>query len=446
MSLSNKPRPLDDDIVLADDPGPFRPPSGYRFGSQAETAPSPRPRPDLLKQGRYASKQRATNWAMLVVGAILSALGPTPVVQTMGLYFLPLAYLTYIGLVVLAFGGLGLVLNAVRSGPYRYVEEGVPVVARILALRLVPSAYHEGNPTRYRFDALFDYLDPETGKPTTAEGPSSDFLADARQGLTTSYRVGDYASAVYLPHDPAKSIKLYGFLDLRPDLGFVRRDAMPEASPAKAIVAVFAVVGIFAAIIWNLYAFGRFSPVQISPTDGRRYVGRDRGDRPGRGRALVARGPSRSKARRTLRGDLRRRRGRGPGRGDRARHPPQARAVRRPRAVRDPHPRRRLAPHGRPDLLLLGHHRQRPARRLARHDEAPADRRGGPGHPPGPLFRRCKLKYHFLDDPKTKRYLSSPAHLDTLDGPLALAEVHAGLFGWPWVKDIRPARIAARRA
>ena len=55
------------------------------------------------------------------------------------------------------------------------------------------------------------------------------------------------------------------------------------------------------------------------------------------------------------------------------------------------------------------------------------------------LFREYKLKYHFVDDPATKHeFLSTPAHIDTFDGPLAVAEIHAGRFGWPWVKDIRP--------
>src|SRR5262249_24198684 len=158
---------------------------------------------------------------------------PLPMVQTIGLYFLPLAYLTWIGLVILAFGAVGLVASLVRSGPYRYVEEGIPIAARIVALRLVPSLVYNGQATPYKVDTLFEYLDPETGEPRTAEGSSSDFLADMKDRLTTSFRVGDYATAVYLPHDPAKTLRLYGFLDLRPDLGLVRRDAEVPSSPAK---------------------------------------------------------------------------------------------------------------------------------------------------------------------------------------------------------------------
>ncbi len=425
---------LDDDIVLTDDPGPFRPPASYRFEDELQ-GPPPRPRAEILKQGRYAAKQRQTNWALLVVGAILALLGPLPIVQTMGLYFLPFAYLTWIGLVILAFGAVGLVTNALRSGPYRYVEEGVPIVARILALRLVPSVIYQGQATRNKFEATFEHLDPETGEPRSAVGPSSDFLADMKDRLTTSYRVGDYATAVYLPHDPIKTLKLYGFLDLRPDLGLIRRDGVTPSSPIKAVLAILTVASIFAVVIWNVYAFGRFSPVRIS-TASAVIVGGIGAIGLG-GYLLWWLAARQSKTRRT-------------------REERNAEALARGEAV-EPDLGRKRGPFGdhglimtlilTAGLLLLGG-----VTFFCWAITANAWLDGSPATAKPILidemvqvthkaiFREYKIKYHFLDDPKTKHeYLSSPAHLDTLDGPLALAEVHAGRFGWPWVKEIRPA-------
>ncbi|HEY2158320.1 MAG TPA: hypothetical protein VGH33_22005 [Isosphaeraceae bacterium] len=428
------PAKLDDDIVLTDDPGPFRPPAGYRFEDELQ-GPAPRPRAETLKQGRYAAKQRQTTWALIVVGAILAVLGPLPIVQTMGLYFLPLAYLTWIGLGILALGAAGLVSNALRSGPYRYVEEGVPIVARILALRLVPAVIYEGNATQYKFEATFEHLDAEAGEPRTAVAASSPFLADLRDGLTTSYRVGDYATAVYLPHDPAKTLRLYGFLDLRPDLGLVRRDGAPPSSPIKTVLAILTIVSIFAVLIWNLYAIGRFSPVRISPTSavivgGVGAIGLG-------GFVLWWLAAQQSKARRK-------------------REERNVEALARGEAV-EPDTGQKRGPfsnHGLIMTLILA------AGSLllggltvfcwaitanAWLDGSPAtakpiliDEMVQVTHKA--IFREYKIKYHFLDDPKTKHeYLSSPAHLATLDGPLALAEVHAGCFGWPWVKEIRSA-------
>jgi hypothetical protein len=425
---------LDDDIVLADDPGPFRPPSDYRFEDELQGQP-PRPRAEILRQGRYAAKQRRTTWALLVVGAILAVLGPLPIVQTMGLYFLPLAYLTWIGLVILGFGGFGLITGALRRGPYRYVEEGVPIVARILALRLVPAVVHEGNVTRYRFEASFEYLDPETGEPRTAVGPSSDFLADFKDRLTTSYRVGDHVTAVYLPHDPAKTLKLYGFLDLRPDLGLIRRDGAPPSSPIATVLAILIVVSIFGVLIWNLYAYGRYTPVRIS-TASAAIVGGIGAVGLG-GIVLWWLASQQSNARRK-------------------REERNAEAPARGEAV-EPDTGPRGGPfsnHGiimtvilAAGALLLGG-----LTVFCWAITANAWLDGSPATPKPividemvevthkAIFREYKIKYHFLDDPKTKHeYLSSPDHLATLDGSVALAEVHAGRFGWPWVKEIRPA-------
>jgi hypothetical protein len=434
MAPHPDPAKLDDDIVLADDPGPFRPPAAYRFEDELQ-GPPPRPRAEILKSGRYAAKQRQTNWGLIVTGAILAVLGPLPIVQTMGLYFLPLAYLTWIGLVILGFGGVGLIMNALRSGPFRYVEEGVPIAARILALRLVPALIHEGQVTRYKFEATFEYLDRETGAPRTAVAPSSDFTADSKDGLTTSYRVGDYATAVYLPRDPAKTLKLYGFLDLRPDLGLVRRDGVPPSSPIATVLVILTIASFFVVLFWNLYAYGRYTPVRISPTSAS-IVGVIGAIGLG-GYVLWWLAAQQSKARRK--------------RAER-----NAEALARGEAVEPDLVGKRgpFSNHGLIMTLILA------AGSLllggltffcwaitanAWLDGSPATAKPilinemvEVTHKA--IFREYKIKYHFLDDPKTRHeYLSSPDHLATLDGPLALAEVHAGRFGWPWVKEIRPA-------
>jgi hypothetical protein len=433
MSRPEEPRPLDDDIVLADDLGPFRPPAGYAFEEELQ-GPAPRPRPDLLRQGRYASKQRTSAWALLVSGALMAALGALPAVQTMGLYFLPLAYLTWIGLVVLAFGGVAFVLNALRPGPYRYVEEGVPIVARIQALRLVPSLMHEGQATRYRFDALIEYPDPETGELATAEVQSTDFMADSRHGLTTSFRVGDYVTAVYLPHDPAKTLRLYGFLDLRPNLGLVRRDGAPPSSPAKTLLGVVAIASFFVVLFWNVYAFGRYQPVQVPFATGA-VVGAVGAVGLG-GLLLWSLWANQRKLRRK-------------------RDERNAEAIARGEAI-EPEIGRKRGPFGNFGLfvtaillfgsLMLGGatffcwaatanawlDRSAPTRRPVVIDEMVEVTHKA-------IFREYKIKYHFADDPQAKHeFLSNPSHMETFDGPLAVAEVGAGAFGWPWVKDIRP--------
>ena len=247
--------------------------------------------------------------------------------------------------------------------------------------------------------------------------------------------MGDYATAVYLPHDPAKTLKLYGFLDLNPSLGLVRRDGVAPSSPIKAVLAILTVVSIFAVLIWNLYAMGRYSPVRIS-TASAAIVGGIGAIGLG-GYVLWWLAAQQSKARRKS--------------AER-----NAEALARGEAVEPDLGRKRgpFSNHGLIMTLVLA------AGSLllggltfycwaitanAWLDGSPAtskpiqiDEMVEVTH--HAIFREYKLKYHFADDPATKHeFLSTPAHLDTLDGPFALAEVHAGRFGWPWVKDIRPA-------
>jgi hypothetical protein len=58
------------------------------------------------------------------------------------------------------------------------------------------------------------------------------------------------------------------------------------------------------------------------------------------------------------------------------------------------------------------------------------------------LLREYKIEYQFLAGGEGKHsLLSTPDHLDQLKAPVAIAEVHSGWLGWPWVKNIRPVKI-----
>jgi hypothetical protein len=41
--------------------------------------------------------------------------------------------------------------------------------------------------------------------------------------------------------------------------------------------------------------------------------------------------------------------------------------------------------------------------------------------------------------------LTSPEHLDAFQGNDGMAEIHAGRFGWPWVKTIHPLNPAPQK-
>jgi len=250
---------IDDDLGAGE--------GGYRLEDELRGDP-PRPRSPELKGGRHALRQRRTISGLVVAGLLCWALAQTPIVETWGLYFLPLQYLSWIGLALLGITAWVFVAHRFGRGPYRYVEEGVPIVARVRSLDLRPSALMNGQPSSYRYVATIEHPDPVTGEPEISEVMSNEIPAAAKDRTTTTYRVGDLATAVYLPSDPVRSLRLYDFLDLRPGLGLVRRDGKPEAGPTgaalKATLSVVLAFGFLGALVWDLYALGRFSPIRMT--------------------------------------------------------------------------------------------------------------------------------------------------------------------------------------
>src|SRR5262249_44059509 len=50
------------------------------------------------------------------------------------------------------------------------------------------------------------------------------------------------------------------------------------------------------------------------------------------------------------------------------------------------------------------------------------------------LFREYEIEYRFPGERKTEKLLSTPAHMRQFRSREGMAEVHAGRFGWTWVK------------
>ena len=83
-----------------------------------------------------------------------------------GLYLLPLQYLRWIGLALLALSLASWICSVSLRGPLIYVEEGVPLVARIAALFLRTKLVVEGTPSVYEYVAVLEHRDPSTDKMT----------------------------------------------------------------------------------------------------------------------------------------------------------------------------------------------------------------------------------------------------------------------------------------
>ncbi len=129
------PQNLPPSVFLPPPPvlGPYLPPQDFDHGEEFEPA-VPRPIPGFLKVGSYARRSRGTMYSLFVLGLMCVVFWPIPFVQGLSFYILPLQYLHWIGLGLIAIAMFQFLAGLVTSGRYKYVKEGTPFVGRVSSI------------------------------------------------------------------------------------------------------------------------------------------------------------------------------------------------------------------------------------------------------------------------------------------------------------------------
>lgn len=410
----------------------FSPPASYAFEPEL-LGPAPRPIPELLRQGPYAQRRRDAVRALLASGAGALLLDAVPGVEVLGLYLLPLAYLSWIGFGALALAAFSWLDTRLRLGPFRYVREGAPLVVRVVDLVKGPSRSVNGQPTHYAYTASVAFAHPETALPSAAQLRSDDFPASRRDDFDTPFRIGDYVTAVYLPGRLEKSLRLYAFLGLHPELSLRRRGAA-AASPAQIAAGGLALAAILTVLFANVYAYGRYEPLDFDYRQAALPIGAG---------ALVFGGAAFYGLLRAHRREQRRT-------AERNRRAAAGEAVELavPFLGTGVHAWiMRLA-------LLLGLPLLGGVTALCWAFLGNAWLDGSPARPQpvridemtmtthALLFREYELSYALEGSEEIQRLLSTPQHLSRFQHERAVAWVRAGRFGWPWVETLLPAEAA----
>src|SRR5205807_1992899 len=97
-------------------------------------------------------------------------------------------------------------LHVAPSGGCKYIRYGQPVVARVVGLASTPRIIVNGVSLLHHIVALIEYQDPTTSALRRAEAKSQPFLSLERANHTTSFRVGDYVTAIFLPGELTTSL------------------------------------------------------------------------------------------------------------------------------------------------------------------------------------------------------------------------------------------------
>jgi hypothetical protein len=287
-------------------------------------------------------------------------------------------------------------------------------------------------PTTHAFSATIEYRDPDTGALVGKQLDSRGFSASAKDKYRTSYRIGEYVTAVYLKSKPAKTLRLYGFLELRPDLGLLRNQAAQPPSLLKTVLGVSALFAFFGLLFWNVYAFSKYEPLDLTLAQAAAPGGVGGLVLGGGLIAWLAARQARSRRELAARNE---------------------KAVAAGEAVEIEARKRGLfGTHGILMTLIIGLgavllggvivlcwcftanallDKSNPEFRPVEIVEFWSTTHSF-------LLRQYEIEYRFPGETQTRKLLSSPGHMARFRTRHGMAEVHAGRFGWSWVKEITP--------
>lgn len=282
---------------------PFEPPAGMTFEPELQVQ-APRPLPESLRESWFARERQTAARFLFVFGLYCAAASLVPFVQHWSEVFPPLKLLFWAGM-AMAVGGIVLNASIMRgtAGRYEYLRSGVPIVARIRYVSFGPQ-FDDNPQSGHRYKVEFDYIDAELAQKqraaadvdvrqslaaTAYPGEEAEDEAMARRvvdsmdttfgivdakdtsdvvayGLkdkvSLTYRPGDYVTAVHLPEQRAKTIRLYGLLGLRDDLGVVIHVPVKPIG-LRAIIFAFGGLTLFLlAMAWNVHAWWRYWPLE----------------------------------------------------------------------------------------------------------------------------------------------------------------------------------------
>lgn len=245
--------------------GPFSPPQTYEFEPEFRPEP-PRKIPSRLRQGAYETKFKQGLCAAFGIGVFCVGFSLFSFVRKIGYYFLPLGYLNWIGYIIVAIAVLAWVVRRIRLGHYNYVRCGIPIIARVLDSK---KSVGEGAVTELKFLSLIEYKHPETNEMVYAWTSSPEVANTSKpDAYETIVKTGDYVTAVYLQDKLDKTLKIYGYMGLNPDVDFIRKDGeriTEHVSLGKTLALVFGIMVIFVLLVGLIYTIGAYFPMEFNP-------------------------------------------------------------------------------------------------------------------------------------------------------------------------------------
>ena len=220
--------------------------------------PVPRPLPGNILHERHL-KQLLFQIVLGIIAVSCFVLSRVGWIQYMSLYFLPLAWLDWIGGALLLILIVALLCRNVLPVHLKVFRNGTAVPAVINELVKKPEVIINGVPSKYAYFANVSLRLPGEPEPSSFIVKSIQ-LPDPNQYECT-YRVGDWVPALCMPVKGGYYINLYGFIGVDENTGVIKSRREKEFSIKdilKLLLLLPLLPGFFLVIFWNIYAIGRF--------------------------------------------------------------------------------------------------------------------------------------------------------------------------------------------
>jgi protein-S-isoprenylcysteine O-methyltransferase Ste14 len=206
---------------------------------------------------------RRASWITLAVGIVLTTLGFLPIMQTWGLYFLPLAYLVYIGAAVVVIGVGVLIRYWATGGNLKYVEKADAAMARIQEVQIVETELN--GVTTYTPHFTVQYAEPARfgGEPVSRQQilAAPAITAEKLAVSQLRFEAGDWLPVVWFPEKAETTARLYDTLGLN-ETGIWTTQDDPSPTPLWMSLSLIVLGGLmFFSLLWSLWSMGSYSPI-----------------------------------------------------------------------------------------------------------------------------------------------------------------------------------------
>ena len=240
----------------------FTPPADLKLPAELLRA-TPRPLPPEFDENFHQTSRKRSTLYLIGSGILCMMRSFLPFVQTIGIYFMPVLILFWIGLALL---GIAVWVWFSRTEVNRvatYVTDGEARFAKVNEMVKIPTMTQNGSVTLKAFVANVALNHPSTGQPFSCELKSKDFIAEAK--LAPKFRVGDWVPVVWLSNQFESTLQIYDFLEPTPANSLSRETAPLWKTAVGLAVAAGFVVGIF----WSIYSLGRYMPIDFGLDEAR---------------------------------------------------------------------------------------------------------------------------------------------------------------------------------